>query len=60
MTDEEKAEATIHHICNPPLCKCGYRSQLVNLPLGLDYTPFFHCLIPLFVILHILVLFNIF
>jgi hypothetical protein len=51
MTDEEKDEASTRRVCNPPACKCGYRAELVNPPPGLDYTPFFHCLIPLSVIL---------
>jgi hypothetical protein len=41
MTDGEKDEATIHRFHNPPACKCGYCAELVNLPTGLDYTPFF-------------------
>jgi hypothetical protein len=41
MTDEEKDEASIHRVRNPPACKCGYRAELVNPPPGLDYTPFF-------------------
>ncbi len=51
MTDEEKDEASTRRVCNPPTCKCGYRAELVNLPPGLDYTPFFRCPIPLSVIL---------
>jgi hypothetical protein len=51
MTDEEKDEASIRHVCNPPTCKCGYRAELMNPLAGLDYTPFFHCLILLSVIL---------
>jgi hypothetical protein len=47
ITDEEKKEATTHSVRNTPLCKCGYQSQLVNPPNGLDYTPFWHCPIPL-------------
>jgi hypothetical protein len=39
MTDEEE-EAMTHHVSHPPLCKCEYRSQLVNPPTRLDYTPF--------------------
>jgi hypothetical protein len=60
MTDEEKAEATTRRVRNPPPCKCGYRSELVNPPPGLDYTPFFRCPILVSVILHILVLLYIF
>jgi hypothetical protein len=52
MTDEEKEEATTRCVRNPPLCKCGYRSQLANPPKGLDYTPFWRCPIPLSVKLH--------
>jgi hypothetical protein len=52
MTDEEKKEATIRRVREPPFCKCGYRSQLVNPPNGLDYTLFWHCHIPLSVKLH--------
>jgi hypothetical protein len=48
----EKDEATACCICNPPLCKCGYRSELANSPMGLDYTPFWRCAIPLLVIVH--------
>jgi hypothetical protein len=51
MTDEKKGEASTHCVRNPPACKCGYRAELVNPPAGLDYTPFFHFLIPLSVIL---------
>jgi hypothetical protein len=51
MTDEEKDEASTHRVRNPPACKCGYLAELVNPPSGLDYTPFFRCLIPLSVIL---------
>jgi hypothetical protein len=51
MTDEEKDEASTRRIHNPHAYKCGYRSELVNLPAGLDYTPFFRCLILLTVIL---------
>jgi hypothetical protein len=40
MTDEEKEEVTTHRVCNSPTCKCGYRSELVNPPAGLDYTLF--------------------
>jgi hypothetical protein len=40
MTDEEKEEATTRRVLNPPQCKCGYCSELVNPPPGLDYTPF--------------------
>jgi hypothetical protein len=60
MTDEEKDEVTTHRIRHPPVCKCGYRLKLTNPPPGLDYTSFFRCPIPLSIILHILVLFNIF
>jgi hypothetical protein len=51
MTDEEKDETSIHRVCNPLACKCGYRAELVNPSLGLDYTLFFYCPIPLSVIL---------
>jgi hypothetical protein len=53
MTDEEKNEASTRRVCNSLACKCGYRAKLVNPPPGLDYTPFFHCLIPLSVILQL-------
>jgi hypothetical protein len=49
---DEKGETTTCHIHNSPLCKCGYHSKLVNLPTGLDYTLFWHCPIPLLVIVH--------
>jgi hypothetical protein len=51
MTNEEKDEASIHRVHNPPACKCGYRVELVNPHAGLDYTPFFHCPVPLSIIL---------
>jgi hypothetical protein len=51
MIDEEKDEASTRRVSNPPACKCGYRAELVNPPPGLDYAPFFGCLIPLSVIL---------
>jgi hypothetical protein len=51
MTDEEKDEASSCRVRIPSACKCGYRAELVKLPTGLDYTPFFHYLIPLLVIL---------
>jgi hypothetical protein len=51
MTDAEKDEASARHLHNPPMYKCGYRAELVNLPVRLDYTLFFHCLVPLMVIL---------
>jgi hypothetical protein len=41
MIDEEKDEATTRRNRNPPPYKCGYHSELVNPPPGLDYTPFF-------------------
>jgi hypothetical protein len=50
MTDAEKDKASARRIRNPPACKCGYHVELVNPPSGLDYTLFFHCLIPLMVI----------
>jgi hypothetical protein len=50
MTDAEKDEASARRVCNPPTCKCGYRVELVNLPVGLHYTLFFHCPITLTVI----------
>jgi hypothetical protein len=50
MTDAEKDEASARRVRNPPTCKCDYRAELVNPPAGLDYTPFFRCLIPLTVI----------
>jgi hypothetical protein len=40
MTDEEKEEATTRYVCHPPLCKCGYCSELANPPTGLDYKLF--------------------
>jgi hypothetical protein len=40
MTNEEKAEATTRRVCSPPPCKCGYHSDMMNPPPGLDYTPF--------------------
>jgi len=52
MTDEEKEEATTHRVRNTPLCKCGYRSELANPPVGLDYTPFWRCPIVLSVIFY--------
>jgi hypothetical protein len=52
IIDEEKDEVTTRRVHNPPMCKCGYRSELANPPAGLDYTPFFRCLIPLSVILY--------
>jgi hypothetical protein len=51
MIEKEKDEASTHRVCIPPMCKCGYRAELVNTPPGLDYTPFFRCPIPLSVIL---------
>jgi hypothetical protein len=51
MADEENDEATTRHVRNPPMCKFGYRTELVNLPARLDYTLFFCCLIPLSIIL---------
>jgi hypothetical protein len=51
MTDEEKDEASTRRVRNPHACKCGYRAELINPPPGLDYKPFFRCLIPLSVIL---------
>jgi hypothetical protein len=51
MTDEEKDEASTHCVHNPPVCKCGYRVELVNSSPGLDYTLFFRCPISLSVIL---------
>jgi hypothetical protein len=51
MIDEEKNEASTHCVRNPPAYKCGYRSELVYPPTGLDYTQFFHCPIALTVIL---------
>jgi hypothetical protein len=51
MTDEDKNEASTHRVRNPPVCKCGYRAELVNPPPGLDYTLFFRCPVPLSVIL---------
>jgi hypothetical protein len=41
MTDEEKDEASTHHVRNPPACKCGYCAELVKPPAGFDYIPFF-------------------
>jgi hypothetical protein len=51
MTDEEKHKESTRRVRNPPTCKCGYRAELVNPSAGLDYTSFFHCPIPLTVIL---------
>jgi hypothetical protein len=51
MTNAEKGEASVHRVRNPPAYKCGYRAELVNPPVVLDYTLFFHCPIPLTVIL---------
>jgi hypothetical protein len=51
MIDEEKDKASTRHVRNPPTCKYGYHAELVNPPTGLDYTPFFHCPVPLSVIL---------
>jgi hypothetical protein len=51
MTDEKKYEASTQHVRNPPGCKCGYHAELVNPPVGLNYTSFFRCPIPLMVIL---------
>jgi hypothetical protein len=51
MTDEEKDEASTHRVRNPPTYKCGYRAELVNPSVGLDYTLFFYCPIPLSIIL---------
>jgi hypothetical protein len=51
MTDEEKDESSTHRVRNSLACKCGYRAKLVNPLARLDYTPFFHCMIPLSVIL---------
>jgi hypothetical protein len=51
MTDEEKDEASIRRVRNPPSCKCDHRAELVNPSAGLDYTPFFCFPIPLMVIL---------
>jgi hypothetical protein len=51
MTDEEKDEASSRRVRNSPVYNCGYRAELVNPPVGLDYTPFFRCPIPLTVIL---------
>jgi hypothetical protein len=51
MTDVEKDEASSRRVCNPHVCKCGYHTKLVIPSVGLDYTPFFCCPIPLMVIL---------
>jgi hypothetical protein len=51
MTDAKKDGAIAHRVRNPPTCKCGYRIELVNPAVRLDYTPFFHYPIPLTVIL---------
>jgi hypothetical protein len=50
MTNAEKDEASARRARNPPVCKCDYHAELVNPPAGLDYTPFFRCLISLTVI----------
>jgi hypothetical protein len=52
MADEVKDEATTRCVCNTPLCKCEYCLELANPPTGLDYTHFWHRLIPLLVIIH--------
>jgi hypothetical protein len=49
MIDVED-KASVRRVCNPPAYKCNYRVELVNPPVGLDYTPFFRCPIPLTVI----------
>jgi hypothetical protein len=49
--DEDKDEASTHRVRNPSICKCGYRAELMNPHVGLDYTLFFCCPIPLIVIL---------
>jgi hypothetical protein len=51
MIDVENGEASARRVRNPPACKCGDRLELVNLPAGLDYTPFCCCSVPLTVIL---------
>jgi hypothetical protein len=51
MIDEEKDEATTHHVCNSPVCKHGYGFELATPPARLDYTLFWRCHIPLLVIL---------
>jgi hypothetical protein len=51
MIDEEKNKASTRCVRNPPVYKYGYRAELVNLPVGLDYTPFFLCPIPLTIII---------
>jgi hypothetical protein len=51
MIDEEKDEASTYRICNSSAYKCDYRAELVYPLAGLDYTPSFHCPIPLTVIL---------
>jgi hypothetical protein len=51
MTDEEKDEASIYRVPNSHVYKCGYHAELVNPPVGLDYTPIFCCPIPLTIIL---------
>jgi hypothetical protein len=49
MIDEEEKAITCR-VSHPPLWKCGYRLELANLPIGLDYTPLWRCPIPLSVI----------
>jgi hypothetical protein len=51
MTDEEKDKVCTRRVYNPPAYKCGYRTELVNPPAGLNYTSFFRGPIPLTVIL---------
>jgi hypothetical protein len=51
VIDEEKDEASTRRVHNPPVCKYGYRAELVNPPAGLDYTLFFLCPICLLIIL---------
>ncbi|TVU12874.1 hypothetical protein EJB05_46540, partial [Eragrostis curvula] len=47
MTKEECKAKAKECLANPPLCDCGYRSELETAPPGLKYTPFFRCPIAL-------------
>ncbi|TVU39707.1 hypothetical protein EJB05_13143, partial [Eragrostis curvula] len=47
MSKEECKAKAKERLANPPLCDCGYRSELETPPPGLKYTPFFRCPIAL-------------
>jgi hypothetical protein len=49
MSDEEKLEAAERHVRDPPLCKCGYRAELVRPPVESRHDSFFRCPILLMV-----------